>query len=182
MCNLGEEFLKIPPLVTGGFLVPPLFHNLNFKKMALLKGITKKTETAKPIVLANDNLSAWRDWDGKSLAEIDETHEILSIDIANSTNDIPALLLELKDKTIAFSFSKGIGADYETAKDFIKQPESVYGRFYIRRKRMLDAEGNAKPGEDTEPTGPEFIFFGKPSGIVYKTRETVYNADTVAAE
>lgn len=152
--------------------------------LGLNKKVAEQQQNAKPIVLANDNISLWRDLDGMSLVELDalgDKWELHSLEVATSTNDIPALLLEFKDKFVAFPFSKGIGGDPADAKAFMKETDSAYGKFYIRRKRKLDPQGQVLPGEDLTPTGAEMIFFGKPSGIVYKERELIYSAESVPA-
>lgn len=149
--------------------------------MAILKHIASKVATTKPYVLANDNLDLFRNLDGKSLVELDAIMEIKSIEVVNSTNEIPALVLEFKDKKVAFPFSRGLSNDFGEVKEYMKEEDSAYGIFRVRRKRAKDAQGQIKPGEDELPTGPEFIAFGKPSGLTYKDVEVIYSEESVPA-
>lgn len=141
--------------------------------MALLKQ-TRKADS-KPIHLANNDVAAWEVFNGKTLIEVDATQALTDIKVAMSTNDIPALVLEFADKKVAFPFSYG----FDSA-DMSDPDIANYGTFYVRNKRLKDAAGNVLEGQELTPTGPKYISFGKPSGITFKSEESIVASEVAA--
>ena len=116
---------------------------------------------AKPTILASNHAEyLTEDWDGKSLFDIAERIDIERVFSAPSNvigedgKPIVNLLLEMPDKIVAFSYSRG----FDEA--MLSDERLQNCQFYVRKKIV---DGDA-PGE---PTGPLRISFGKPSGITF---------------
>lgn len=119
--------------------------------MALnLKGQQKTT--GKPTLFANDTIGLYAQWNGKTLAQINETEALVGLGVQNTTGGFPALVLEYGDRKVAVNFSKGFDMG------ILEDERLANAMFRVRRKMMNgDAEG--------DPTGPEQLTFGKPAGI-----------------
>lgn len=133
----------------------------------------EKKETAKKVAtLANDRtkgiLPEVRSWDTKTLFDIASEVLIERIDLVSSVNPknnekIFNLAIELEGKTLVFPLSKSITADMA-----ILDSEEFSDCRFVISKKMID--GVDKPGS---PNGPEYISFGKPSGLKLTVEKTL---------
>lgn len=137
--------------------------------MALLK---KPTAAKKPIVLATNNPAAFDSWKDKTIGQIDEETTLLDIKVATSTNpktgeQIESLAFEFDDRFVVFPFSRGI----ETAR---LMEDGYLVNLTCRRTKKYNPDGQDEPDN---PTGPEYISFGLPSGIKFDKMESLVEAE-----
>lgn len=129
------------------------------------------------VVLVNQSeeiQKPFRKYDGKTLVEVDmlEDGKLTDITIGRKAwdggDDIMNLVLHFKDKKVAFPLSRGFGGEVDNDPTVL-----LNGEFYLRKRMMEnDAEG--------EPTGAEYISFGKPSGITFDKETSLVSAEEVA--
>jgi len=132
--------------------------------------LLKKTEKSKKqVFLANSNVDKWKKYDGLTILEIDRKEKLVDIALGSS-NNIESLVLEFNDHMVAFPLSKGLSKDSSILMDI---NELTNCQFYLNRKTMRDENGNILEGEDVNPTGPEYISFGKPISISFETLDSL---------
>lgn len=138
--------------------------------MALLK---KPAKAKKQVVLANNNIDQYKKFDGKTLLQVDATSKLVGIHLgSNNVNgtDIQNLVLEYDNQMVAFPLSRGLSEDPTI---LLKMEELVDCQFQVRRKfdKANDTEG-------VYPySGPEYISFGKPTGITFDSLENLVPAE-----
>src|SRR5690606_37975109 len=97
-----------------------------------------KTEK-KPVILANNNVDAWKKFDGKTLLEVDTKEPITDVKLGRNTwedKDIYSLILEYKDRKVAFPLSKGLSVDT----DILRDPEQLINCVFNVRRKMVEGD------------------------------------------
>jgi hypothetical protein len=146
--------------------------------MALIKAKPGAEARGKRNVLANqtdETIKEFLSFDGKSLVDIDLKYDGKLIDIAvgkkalEDGTEITNLVLEFKDKRVAFPMSRGFSEELDENPDGL-----LDGEFYVRNKfGEGDVEG------EYPYTGAKYISFGKPSGITFDTLESAVKTEVV---
>jgi hypothetical protein len=127
---------------------------MNFKK-----AIAERKESISSVNLIGGGVDPkWRKhFENKSLIDLYEAKKLQGLKLGTRDwdgNKISNLLITIGKETVAVPLSRGYGEDFN-AEDLIN------GQFYIRNKRKdTDAD-------DAEPTGPEYLSFGKPAGFSF---------------
>jgi hypothetical protein len=135
-------------------------------------GVFKKNNGAtKRIVLANAIVADLLKWNGKNLEEVDAFADIKNVTKGVSTNpqtgdEYTSVLVELKDKKIAFPVSRGLAENLEALED-----ETMLGRlcFNIRNKK---GEGDTE-SDYANYTGAQYISIGLPAEITFEETELI---------
>lgn len=147
--------------------------------MSLLKGETV-TKAGKRTVLVNYNekiRKSFERFQGMTLIEVDSKEPLVDIFIGSTDMEIDGkdttinnLILEYKDREIAFPLSRGYDAEVEEDPTVL-----LNGEFYLTNK--FD---EAKDTEGEYPySGPAYISFGKIAGLTVDRKKSLVTAEEV---
>lgn len=136
--------------------------------------LTNKTKNTgkNPVILVNQSEQTRKEfikYADKSLVEVDvmENGKLEDITLGKrgweGGDDIMNLVLVFKNKKVAFPLSR------KFSEEVTNDPTALLdGQFYLR-KRMREGE----------PTGEEYLSFGKPSGIAFDSELSLVTAQEV---
>lgn len=129
--------------------------------------LAAKKATTKSVVIVNQNVDKYKHFDGMTLSDLEDLEDFTLTDYDNNGSVITSLVVVTSKEELVFNLSKGLA---DITEDELYTDETITTNVFRMRNKKLATDA------DGVYSGPAYMSFGKPGGIVLNKRASYFEA------